>query len=196
MNLLSNSIFNPDLLAYAYLYGPYNFNKSPMVISGTLVIVHGKPVNHTLWGYDGWPGWCISLSLDHFRCMKCYMPTTGIVRINNKLKYTPKTFTFPKKNNEYYLHHGIGDIITMMQEPPNKPTILFYGYALKKANSQISSIFQWSTSQPHLKLLPLPLMLLQIQTQYPSLPIITHQYTPAPRVEPVVQSTKVQTLTT
>ena len=72
---------NPALSAYAYLIVPYDFNKSPMVPPGTRVIVSDKHGNHISWRYPGTQGWYISPSLDHYRYMQCYTPTTGIVRI-------------------------------------------------------------------------------------------------------------------
>ena len=90
LNLLRNYIFKPDLSVYAYLYGPYKFNKFPMAPPETRVIAHSKPVNHTSWGHHGTPCWYIGPLLDHYRYMQCYMPVTSIVRITDKLQYTPK----------------------------------------------------------------------------------------------------------
>ena len=42
LNLLRNVRFNPDLSAYAYLYGPYNFIKYTMDPPGTCMIFHRK----------------------------------------------------------------------------------------------------------------------------------------------------------
>ena len=47
MNLQRNSRVNPSILACTYLYEPYTFNKSPMAPSGTRVVLHDKPDNHT-----------------------------------------------------------------------------------------------------------------------------------------------------
>ena len=47
LNLLRNSRVNPDLSAYAYLFGPYYFNESPMAPPGTRMIVHDEPGNRT-----------------------------------------------------------------------------------------------------------------------------------------------------
>ena len=47
LNLLQNPRVNPYLSAYAYLFGPYVFNKSPMAPPGTCVIVHEKFGNRT-----------------------------------------------------------------------------------------------------------------------------------------------------
>ena len=60
----------PALSAYAYPFGPYNFNKSTMAPSGTRVIVHNQPGNRTSWGHTGTPGWYIGTLIDHYRCMQ------------------------------------------------------------------------------------------------------------------------------
>ena len=56
LNLLRKSRVNTALSAYAYLFGPYDFNKSPMTPPGTRVIVHEKPSNRTPWVHHGTPG--------------------------------------------------------------------------------------------------------------------------------------------
>ena len=77
----------------------------------TRVIVHNKPVNRTSWGHHVTPGCYIGPSLDHYRCMQCYMPETGIVRITYTLQYILKVFAFLKTTTEYYLQQAIGYII-------------------------------------------------------------------------------------
>ena len=59
LNLLYNSIVNPALSAYTYLFGPYDFNKYLMAPPGTRVIVPDKPGILTSWGNHGTPGWYI-----------------------------------------------------------------------------------------------------------------------------------------
>ena len=43
INLLRNSHLNPNLSAYAYIYGIFNFNATPLAPPGTKVVVHIKP---------------------------------------------------------------------------------------------------------------------------------------------------------
>ena len=43
LNLLRNAHINPKLSAYAYLFGPYDFNQYPLAPPGTRVVVHAKP---------------------------------------------------------------------------------------------------------------------------------------------------------
>ena len=101
--LLRNSRVNSALSAYAYLFGPYDFNKYPMAPPGTPMIVNDKPGNWTPWGYHGTPGWYISPSLDHYRCMQFYIPATGMVRITDTLQYILKAFAYPKITTYDYL---------------------------------------------------------------------------------------------
>ena len=67
LNLFHNSRFDPDISAYAYLYGPYDFNKSPVAPPVTHMIFHDKPVNFTSWSHHGTPVWYIGPSLHHYR---------------------------------------------------------------------------------------------------------------------------------
>ena len=43
LNLLRSSRLNPKLLAWAYLFGNFDFNKSPLFPPGTKIILHAKP---------------------------------------------------------------------------------------------------------------------------------------------------------
>ena len=45
LNLLQNSRVNPLLSSWAYLFGNFNFNKSPLVPPGTKIVMHSKPSN-------------------------------------------------------------------------------------------------------------------------------------------------------
>ena len=108
LNLLHNSKFNPALSAYAYLYGPYDFNKYPMALPVTLMIFHKKTDDRISWVHCGTPGCYIGTALIHYRCMQCYMPSNCIVRITDTLQYIPKAFYFPKTTTEDYLQQLIG----------------------------------------------------------------------------------------
>ena len=102
-----------------------------MLPTGTRMIVHYKPGNCTSWVHHGTSCLYIGTSLDHYRCMQCYMPAIGIVRIIDTLQYIPKAFTFPKTHTEDYLQQAIGDIIALMKDPPKTLPLLYYGDATK-----------------------------------------------------------------
>ena len=138
-----------------------------MVLPGNCVIIHDKPSNRTSWGHHVTPGWYIGSSLDHYKCMQCYMPTTGILLITDTIKYIPKVFYFQKTTTEDYLQQTIGDIIEIIQDPPKTLTFLSCKYETENEINNINHILQQSTTQPHLKILLLNPMLLQIHNQDP-----------------------------
>ena len=193
LKLLRNSRVNPALSACAYLFGPYDFNKSPMAPPWTRVIVHKKTGNRTSWVQYGTKGWYIGPSLDHYRCIQCYMPPTVIIWITDTLQYIPRSFYLPKTTTEDYLQQAIGDIIEIMKDPSKTLPFLSYGGATKNAINQIFHIWQRSTSQTRLQIFPLPPMLPKSQNENIQHQKIIITPAPAPRVEPVSQRPRVQT---
>ena len=49
LNLLRNSWVNPHLSPYAYLFGQFDFNATPLAPAGTKVLVHEKPSQRASW---------------------------------------------------------------------------------------------------------------------------------------------------
>ena len=93
------------------------------------------------------------------------MPVAYIVRITDTLQYIPKAFFFSNKTTEDYLQQAIGDITSILKDPPNTLPLFYYGDATKNVTNQISHILQRSIAQPCLKILPLPPMLPQSQNK-------------------------------
>ena len=164
-----------------------------MAPPGNHMIAHEKTGNRTSWGHPGTTIWYNVPSLEHYICMQCYMPATGIVRITYTLQYIPKAFSFPKTTTEDYLQQEIGDIIAIMKDTPKTLPLFSYGDARKNAINQISHILQRNTSHPRLQVLPSPPMLPQTQSENPHFQNIPSIPVPAPRVEPVLQPPMVQT---
>jgi len=64
------------LSAYAYLFGNFDFNKTPLAPPGTKNTIHSKPEQQVIWDPNGKVGWYIGPSTNHYRCMKCFLPLT------------------------------------------------------------------------------------------------------------------------
>lgn len=47
LNLLQNARVNPKLSSYAYLFGNFDINKTPLAPPGTKVALHHKPDQRT-----------------------------------------------------------------------------------------------------------------------------------------------------
>lgn len=76
LNLLRGSRSNPQLSAYAYLFGNFDFNRTPLAPPGTKAVIHSNPEQRASWDPHGKVGWYIGPSPNHYRCMKCFFPQT------------------------------------------------------------------------------------------------------------------------
>ena len=134
LNLLRPSRVIPRLSAYAYLFGTFDFNKTPLAPAGTRVILHEKPKQRNSWDYHGVEGWYIGPSLDHYCCVRCYLPSTGGVRDADTVQFFPNKIKFPKVTTEDMLVQSATNILTVLQTPP--PSLipkLHYGNDVRNA---------------------------------------------------------------
>ena len=73
LNLLRISRANPKLSAYAYLFGQFDYNKTPIIPPGTQVLVHDKADKRSTLALNGEQGWTIGTSPEYYCCLK-YFP--------------------------------------------------------------------------------------------------------------------------
>jgi len=59
--------------------------------------------------------------MEHYRCVKCYVPTIGRERDADTISFFPKKVNFPKTTTEDYLRQAASDIVFILQ---NKPSIV------------------------------------------------------------------------
>jgi hypothetical protein len=118
LNLLRNSKCNPALSAYSYLFGPFDFNRTPMAPPGTKVVVHLKQSQRDSWGPNGEVGFYVGPSLEHYRCMKVYFNKTRTVRDVDTLTFIPHTIAFPQLKIDDYLRNAAADIVHLLKHPP------------------------------------------------------------------------------
>ena len=103
LNILQTSMTNPKLSAYAAIFGINDFNWCPLAPPGNKVIVHEKTENHRSWSHYGTDGCYIGPSMEHYRCVQCFMTATSSVRNVDTLTLFPATIPFPKMETEDYL---------------------------------------------------------------------------------------------
>ena len=141
LNLLCLWRVNPRLSSYAYLFGHFDFNKTPLAPAGTKVLVHEKPKQQNSWDYHGIEGWYLGPSLDHYRCVRCYLPSTGGVRDVDTVQFFPKRINFPTVTTEDMLIQSATGILTVLQTPP--PSLvpkLHYGDNVRNAIGQLARL--------------------------------------------------------
>ena len=62
------------LSAYEELEGKFNYNKTQLFQPSFKVLVHEKPVTRHTWGLRSSIVWYIGPELNHYRCVKVYLP--------------------------------------------------------------------------------------------------------------------------
>ena len=114
LNLLCNSRVNPNLSAWAYLFGNYDFNRHPLAPPGTKVIVHSKPSDRASWEYHGKEGWYIGPALNHYRCITVYMSKTHSTRITDTVKMIPDKIPIPETNIDEHLKASMDHLLQIL----------------------------------------------------------------------------------
>lgn len=120
--MLRSSRINPLLSAYAYLFGNFDFNQTPMAPPDTKVVAHKKPSDHRIWEFHGQEGWYICPGMDHYRCVTIYFPKTRKTAVLDTVTFIPHSVKFPKVTLEDFLKQATEDIITILKSPKLLPS--------------------------------------------------------------------------
>ncbi len=96
LNLLRNSRVNPKLSSHAYLFGNFNFNASPLAPPGIKIAIHKKPSQRSSWSYLATEGFYVGPSMNHYRCMRCYLPDTRTEIDSDTLQFIPTSVPVPE----------------------------------------------------------------------------------------------------
>ena len=126
LNLLRNARANPKLSAYAYVYGQFDFNRTPMAPPGTKIVIHDKPAQRTSWQYHGTNGFYIAPAMEHYRCMKCHVPLTRQERVADTIQFFPHKIDFPALSINDHLLNAPDTITSLLthQNNPNSKQLL------------------------------------------------------------------------
>jgi hypothetical protein len=182
LNLLRSSRVNPNLLsAHAYLHGNFDFNKTPLAPPGTKVVVHLKPEQHASWAFHGEEGWYVGPSMEHYRCVKCFLPSSARERDIDTLQFFPKTGPFPNVSTEDYLKQAASDILSILQKSPSTLPYLAYRDATNNAIVHIATLLGRAAAPPVPPDVPTPPT--NLPTVAPAHPLRVHIPTQPPRVQ-------------
>jgi len=66
LNLMRGSRINPNLSAWAQVFGNYDFNRTPIAPPGMKVLVHEKPENRNTWAPHAVEGWYVGPALQAY----------------------------------------------------------------------------------------------------------------------------------
>ena len=152
INLLRNAKTNPKLSAYAFLFGQFDFARTPMAPPGAKVVAHTKPGQRETWAPHGEVGFYVGPATEHYRCYKVYFPKTRTVRNVDTVKFISSTITLPIITIDEYLKQAASDIIDILKNPPSTmiPT-LQAGDTTNNALTNLADLLQRVEYKPNRK---------------------------------------------
>ena len=101
----------PKLSSYAYLFGNFDFNKTPLAPIGTKLVIHAKPNKRDSWSFHGEDGWYIGPAIDHYRCITCYILSTFKTRFTDTATLIPHNVPIPTRTVDDHLRKVSSDVI-------------------------------------------------------------------------------------
>ena len=130
---------NPKLSSWAYCFGNFNFNATPLAPPGTKNLLHLKSkVRGVSWSYHGEEGWYISPSLVHYRCVKCFIPKTSRTHDADTVQFFLHKIPIPSFTTEALLRQTAVDMVSLLTSPPSLTPALQYGDSTQNALLQIA----------------------------------------------------------
>ena len=110
-------------------------------------MVYESPVQRTSFGPHGVEAWYIGPALEHYRCFKCYVPSTASVRCADTVEWFPKTIQLPETTTEDYQRQSATDMLQILQTKESKVPSSKYGSNLYNAYIEIAQILKRATIQ-------------------------------------------------
>ena len=80
--------------------------------------------------------------MQHYRCFKCYIPTTRLEQITDTVVFLPHNIKIPKTTPETLLQQAISDILKFLKTPlKHLPFIQKYS-TTSEALKKVTSLFK------------------------------------------------------
>ena len=68
LNLLRQANIQPEISAWTYLMGEFNYDANTLGPLGCPVMIHKKTSNLKSWDFRSKGGWSVGVSFEHYRC--------------------------------------------------------------------------------------------------------------------------------
>ena len=100
--------------AWEALFGPFDFNATPLGPAGCRVLIHAKATLRRSWDYRCEEGFYTGPALNHYRCYTVLHKTTGQQRITDAIKFRHHHLAMPEPSTEDKLLHALQAIHNTM----------------------------------------------------------------------------------
>jgi hypothetical protein len=96
LNLLRQSNVAPNISAYAYHHGSFDYSRMPLAPMGCAVQFHIKPDKRKTWGEHSMDGWYLKTSPEYYRCHIVFVKKTQSKRVTDTVFFKHKYITQPE----------------------------------------------------------------------------------------------------
>ncbi len=109
INLIQQSNAIPNVLAYAHLSGPFDYNKMPLALMGCEAQVHEKTNKCGTWACHLVDGWYLFTSPEHYHTHNCHIKHTKSERLSDTVKFQHKRITNPTITHANKVMHALAN---------------------------------------------------------------------------------------
>jgi hypothetical protein len=107
LNLLQQAMLIPQISAWCFFQGPFDFNKMPLGPVGCCILVHAKPASCRSWDFQAKNGFYIGPALESYRCFKLVNADTKSQVISNMVEFCHFYLSVPALSTEDQIVHGL-----------------------------------------------------------------------------------------
>ncbi len=188
LNFLRNSRVNPKLSAWEYLFGRFDYNKTPLAPPGMKLVIHNKPSQRRSWDPHGLLAFYVGPAMQHYRCMRCYVPATKAERVTDTVTYLPHNIPLPHATPDIYIQKTLDDILNILKDH-TRPSPVLHPETPIKAIIQLEKILKPNSSTDVNTHNPADNQYSALPPPVPQLPKPLQGYqAPLPRVPPTQSS--------
>ena len=141
LNLLRNARVKPNLSAWAYLFGQFNYNATPLAPTGTKLIVHLKTHKRGSWEPHGVIAYYTGPAMHHYRCYTVFVPKKRTEQITDTVTFLPSHIPIPKLDPETKIQQALQDILQLLKQPNNNLPALPISDTSTQEIQTVSGIF-------------------------------------------------------
>ena len=144
LNLLRQSRVNPQLSAYAQVYGPFDYSKTPLAPPGMKILIHERTDDRGPYDPHGIDGWYLGPSMKHYRCHRVWVISTCSERISDTVTWIPHGISMPTSSTTDIIIAAAQDLTKALKQSTAAPSPLPIDTV--KALDTLTTIFQNHTS--------------------------------------------------
>ena len=129
---------NPGLSSWAYLFGEFDYNVTPLAPPGSRVVMHNKPEIRGSWDPREIQAFYVGPAIDHYRCVTVFDPTTRRTKTTDTITFVPLSISIPTVNAKDHIIKVVNDLIHLMKNDDKPSLHLEFDDPTKKAIQRIA----------------------------------------------------------